>query len=407
MKRIIIIAALAGFFISASAQSSISAADREALVKEIRQQILDSLRAGNTASIANYDSAKEEKVKPWKGTLELSGYVEAYYLFDINRPKSGNRPSFIYSHNRHNELNINHAYIKLNYSAQRLRANVALMAGTYANANLAAEPGVIKNIYEANAGINLLKKKQLWLDAGIFGSHIGFESAVGKDCWNMTRSILADNSPYYESGLKLTYAADNGNFLASALVLNGWQRIQRVGGSSLPSFGWQVQGTVAGKLVLNSSSFIGTDKPDSSRQMRYFHNFYAIYNPVSQFGLTLGFDIGAEQQAKGSKQYNLWYSPVLIARITPIEKLAIAARVEYYSDRKGVIIATGTPNGFETLGYSLNIDVIPIANAMIRVEGRLLQSRKDDIFEQHSGSFTKLYPTVGFTFAYSFAHRFQ
>ncbi len=407
MKRIIIIAALAGFFISASAQSSISPADREALIKEIRQQILDSLRVGNTASIANYDSAKEEKVKPWKGTLELSGYVEAYYLFDINRPKSGNRPSFIYSHNRHNELNINHAYIKLNYSAQRLRANVALMAGTYANANLAAEPGVIKNIYEANAGINLLKKKQLWLDAGIFGSHIGFESAVGKDCWNMTRSILADNSPYYESGLKLTYAADNGNFLASALVLNGWQRIQRVGGSSLPSFGWQVQGTVAGKLVLNSSSFIGTDKPDSSRQMRYFHNLYAIYNPVSQFGLTLGFDIGAEQQAKGSKQYNLWYSPVLIARITPIEKLAIAARVEYYSDRKGVIIATGTPNGFETLGYSLNIDVIPIANAMIRVEGRLLQSRKDDIFEQRSGSFTKLYPTVGFTFAYSFAHRFQ
>ncbi len=36
-------------------------------------------------------------------------------------------------------------------------------------------------------------------------SHIGFESAVGSDCWNLTRSILAENSPYFESGIKLNY----------------------------------------------------------------------------------------------------------------------------------------------------------------------------------------------------------
>ncbi len=392
---------------SLHAQQTLSPAEREALIKEIRKQVLDSIKAENTVVTTVDDSLKAEKAKPWKGQLELSGYVEAYYMFDINQPQSGNRPSFIYSHNRHNEVNINHAYVKLNYSAQRLRANIAIMAGTYANANLAAEPGVLKNLYEANAGINLLKKKQLWLDAGVFASHIGFESAVSKDCWNLTRSILADNSPYYESGVKLTYTSDNGNFLASALVLNGWQRIQRVGASSLPSFGWQVQGNIAGKLLLNSSSFIGTDKPDSVRQMRYFHNFYAIYNPVSVFGLTLGFDIGAEQQAKGSSNYNVWYSPVLIARVAPIEKLALAARLEYYSDKNGTIIATGTPNGFQTFGYSLNVDVIPFANALIRFEGRVFQSRNDKIFEKKGGSFTQLDPFVGFSFAYSFAHQFK
>jgi hypothetical protein len=266
------------------------------------------------------------------------------------------------------------------------------MAGTYANANLSAEPGVLKNIFEANAGINLLKKKQLWLDAGIFASHIGFESAIGKDCWNMTRGILADNSPYYESGAKLTYSSDNGKFLASALVLNGWQRIQRVGGNSLPSFGWQVQGKPTDRILINSSSFIGTDKPDSVRQMRYFHNFYTIYNITDKFGLTLGVDVGAEQKAKGSTQYNVWYTPVLIARYQPIEKLALAARFEYYSDRNGVIIATGTPNGFETFGYSLNLDVIPFANAMIRMEGRLFQSREDETFTDRKGNATTLKP---------------
>jgi hypothetical protein len=405
MKKIYILLFICVFSLPAISQTTFSAAERKALIEELKREILDSLRA--TPAITQTDSAAEQKARPWKGNLELSAYIEAYYMFDINNPANGNRPSFIYSHNRHNEFNINLTYLKLNYTAARLRANIAIMAGTYSNANLAAEPGVIKNIFEANAGINLSKKKQLWLDAGIFASHIGFESAVGKDCWNMTRSILADNSPYYESGLKLTYTSDNGKFLASGLILNGWQRIQKVGGNSMPSFGWQIQGKPNDKVLINSSSFIGTDKPDSTRQMRYFHNLYALFNVTDKFGITLGFDAGVEQKAKGSKQYNAWYSPVLIARYAPIEKLALAARFEYYSDRNGVIIATGTPNGFQTFGYSLNADIIPFANAMIRIEGRVFQSRQDELFEKKNGSFSKLSPSVGFSFAYAFAHQFK
>ncbi len=407
MKKIIISLFILTGIATNSVAQTISQAEKDAIIRELRQQILDSLRKDLSIAQPIEDSAKAEKAKPWKGNLELSAYIEAYYMFDINNPASGNRPAFIYSHNRHNEFNVNLAYIKLNYTAARLRANIAIMAGTYSNANLSAEPGVLKNIFEANAGINLSKKKQLWLDAGIFASHIGFESAIGKDCWNLTRSILADNSPYYESGVKLTYTSDNGKFVASGLVLNGWQRIQKVGGSSLPSFGWQLQGKPNDKILINSSSFIGTDKPDSTRQMRYFHNLYATFTPTDKVGIIVGFDIGAEQKAKASKQYNLWYTPVLILRYAPIEKLALAARVEYYSDRNGVIIATGSPNGFETFGYSLNMDVIPFANAMIRIEGRVFQSRQDDIFEKRNGSFTKLSPTVGFSFAYAFAHQFK
>ncbi len=407
MKKSILFIFISALSFSSFAQVTLSPAERAALIQQIKQELLDSLRAGNTEVVSTDDSLAAEKAKPWKGTLELSAYIEAYYLYDFGQPHTGNRAGFIYSYNRHNEFNVNLALVKLNYSAARLRANVALMAGTYSNANLSAEPGVLKNIFEANAGINLSKKKQLWLDAGIFASHIGFESAIGKDCWNMTRGILADNSPYYESGAKLTYSSDNGKFLASALVLNGWQRIQRVGSNSLPSFGWQAQGKPTDRILINSSSFIGTDKPDSVRQMRYFHNFYTIYNITDKFGLTLGVDVGAEQKAKGSKQYNVWYTPILIARYQPIEKLALAARFEYYSDRNGVIIATGTPNGFETFGYSLNLDVIPFANAMIRMEGRLFQSREDETFTDRKGNATTLNPSVGFSFAYSFAHQFK
>lgn len=58
-------------------------------------------------------------------------------------------------------------------------------------------------------------------------SHIGFESAIGKDCWNLTRSILADNSPYYETGIKLGYTSKNEKLYLAGMYLNGWQRIQK------------------------------------------------------------------------------------------------------------------------------------------------------------------------------------
>jgi hypothetical protein len=323
------------------------------------------------------DSANVATAKP--NPFSFSGYVEAYYQYDFNKPTDNNRPGFIYSHNRHNEFNLNLGFLKGSYNADRVRANLAIAAGTYMNANYASETGVLKNVFEANAGIKISKKKNLWIDAGIFASHIGFESAISKDCWVLTRSILADNSPYFESGAKLTYTSNNNKWIVSGLVLNGWQRIKRVEGNSLMSYGTQLQFKPNATTTINYSTFIGTDKPDSARQWRYFHNLYGIFNLTNKFGITAGFDIGSEQKSKGSNDFNTWYSPVLILKFTPNSKWAIAARGEYYYDKNGVIIATGTANGFQAAGFSFNIDYAPVSNAVIRLEARTLNS-KDDIF---------------------------
>lgn len=318
------------------------------------------------------------------GSLTISGYAEVYYQYDFNKPADNNRPAFIYSHNRHNEVNLNLGFIKANYTATNVRANLALGAGTYMNANYAAEPGILKNIYEANAGIKLSKKKNLWLDAGIMPSHIGFESAVSKDCWTLTRSILAENSPYFEAGAKLSYTSDNGKWLLSGMALNGWQRITRVNGNSLMSWGAQVQFKPSDKVLLNYSNFIGTDKPDSARLSRVFHNFYGVFTITDKLGITAGFDIGTEEKTSGSDKKNTWYSPVVIMKYSITDKWAIAARGEYYSDENGVIISTGTPNGFKTTGFSLNIDHAPAKNVLARLEIRNLHS-KDNIFVKPSG----------------------
>jgi hypothetical protein len=145
----------------------------------------------------------------------------------------------LYSHNRHNEFNLNLGFIKAGCNAERMRANLAIGVGTYMNANYAAEPSTLRFLYEANVGYKLSSKKNLWFDIGIMSSHIGFESAMSSACWTLTRSMMADNSPYYESGAKISYTSENEKWQFAALALNGWQRITRIEGNSMISFGTQ------------------------------------------------------------------------------------------------------------------------------------------------------------------------
>ena len=320
-------------------------------------------------------------------SLTLTGYAEVYYSYDLAEPGNHVRPGFLYCFNRHNEVNLNLGYVKLAYAKNRVRGNLALMAGTYAQYNLAAEPELLRNVFEANAGVKLCKTKELWLDAGIMPSHIGFESAIGKDCWNLTRSILAENSPYYESGARLSYTSPNAKWYASALLLNGWQRIQRVAANNSVNFGTQLTYKPSGNVTINWSTFVGNDKPDTVAQSRIFNNLYAQMQIGERFGLTLGFDIGTEAAASGDSS-STWMSPVLIPRFKLGEKSYIAARVEMYQDENGVIIATGTPNGFNTMGYSLNFDHWVAPNVLWRIEARMLQS-EDEVFADADGKPTE------------------
>ncbi|WP_210490158.1 porin [Rufibacter aurantiacus] len=315
--------------------------------------------------------------------VSFSGFVDVFYAYDFNKPQENFRQPFLYNHNRHHEVNLNLGLVKAAVTHAKYRANLALQTGTYANDNYAAEPGVLKNIFEANAGLSLNPKNTLWLDAGIFSSHLGFESAISLDNWTLTRSLVAENSPYYLAGAKLTYSP-HAKLDLVALVCNGWQRIERVEGNSLLSWGTQVTYRPNENTTLNWSTFLGTDTPDSTRRMRYFNNLYGKFQLTPRFGLLAGFDLGWQQQAKNSSRYDVWLGPVLIGRYTLTQKWAAALRAEYYQDKTGIIIPTQTPHGFRTSGFSLNVDYTPIPHLAARLEGRWFHSQ-DPLFRQNDG----------------------
>lgn len=311
--------------------------------------------------------------------LQIQAYAELYYSYDFSKPANHERPTFLYNYKRHNEVNLNLGVVKISYVNDKVRANLGLMAGTYAQYNLSAEQGLLQNVYEANAGFKVSQKQNLWFDAGVFSSHIGFESAIGKDCWTLSRSLAAENSPYYEAGAKLSYTNKSENIYAAVMYLNGWQRIQRVSDNQTPAFGTQLTLKPNDKLQVNWSSFVGSDVPDSLLKWRVFNNFFTVWQLHQKLSITAGLDIGIQQQKKDSAAFYNWYTPQIILKYKINSIIGLAARAEYYSDKNEVIITTGTANGFQTLGYSMNIDYCPTKNLMLRLEGRMLQS-KDAIF---------------------------
>lgn len=297
----------------------------------------------------------------------VSGFVDTYYSYSINNPSNNLKPNFIYNYNKNNGININLAYIKCDVLRARTRGNLALMAGTYSNANLVNETGVLKNILEANAGVRLYRN--LWLDAGIFTSHIGFESAVSKDCWTLTRSLAAENSPYYESGARLHYEA--GQWALHFYCLNGWQRMERQTGPSLPSFGSQTTWKYR-DLTISYNTYFGQSQFTGARVRRLFHNIYAIVQLNSQCGLIAGFDAGADRQIGTGVPPAVWYTPVVMGRYHFSDKFSATARAEYYADKNGTV--TGN-EGFAMASFSANLDYRPHEKTLLRLEARRFNSR--------------------------------
>ncbi|MCG9880430.1 MAG: porin [Bacteroidia bacterium] len=312
--------------------------------------------------------------------LTFEAYGDLFWSFDSDRPSSGRKKEFFYNYNQHATAMLNLGYAKMAVKHNRYRANLALHTGSYVEENYEDEHSILRYFNEANVGFALNKKSNLWIDAGIFSSFIGFESAISIENPNLSRSIVAENSPYYLTGLKLGYKP-NSKWEASASILTGWQQIQFLEGNTLPSLGSQVKYKVTPDLLLNWSTFIGTHTPDSARKMRYYNNFFVQWQKNPKFMLVAGFDIGLEQKFMNSSNYNHWVSPLLIGQYILNYKWKTGLRVERYRDLNNVIISRINNQNFDVNSYSINADYMAHKNMFFRVEWRYFDS-KNAIFNE-------------------------
>lgn len=322
---------------------------------------------------AQVDTVKER-------SIQISAFVDSYYTYDFSRPSNNLLPPFLFNHNRHNEVNLNLGLIRGSWSNDFARVNLGLMAGTYAQYNLAHEQSMLQHVFEANAGIQIVNG--LWLDAGILPSFYGLESAISIENPTLTRSIIAENSPYYLSGASLTYEGfDNWTFLVS--ILNGWQTIVRLPGTDTRAMGTQVQYRFNDILTLNSSLFIGSTSLPQLNERRYFHNLYGSFKITENLAAFATFDIGMAQEndfSSNSGHRNFWNGYAFILRWAFADHFATAGRFEGYNDTEALRLnfeTFGIIDGAKLRGYSLNFDYLPIEKVRFSTEGKFYSADKN------------------------------
>ncbi len=309
----------------------------------------------------------------YKGKVVVEAYIDAYYAYDFNQPEDRNRSYFV-SMARHNEMTINLAYVDVKYSSTRLRARFVPGFGTYVNANNEAEPGSLKNIIEASAGIRLFKNKSIWLDAGVFGSPYTNESAVSKDHLAYTRSFAPEYAPYYLSGIKLTVPLTNklnGYFY----VLNGWQQIQDLNEGK--SIGTQLEYRPTSHWLLNWNTYLGNEKSEARPDfgMRYFTDFYFIYER-GNWSTTGCAYLGLQKQRTADN--TIWWQVNLIGRYHITKKTSVTGRIEYFDDPEQVHVSPLTNStGFSSYSTSVGLNFKVAENVLVRFEGRTFFSDQE------------------------------
>ena len=320
--------------------------------------------------------------------MTFGGFVDGYYAFDFNRPVNFDR-AFTTQPARHNEFNINLAFVEAKLDAPRMRGRLAIQMGTSVQANYAGEPrnGAISGpelarfIQEAVVGTKLADN--LWVDGGVFLSHLGMEGFVSRDNPMYTRSFVADYSPYYESGVKATWQA-TPTVSALLTVVNGWQNISET--NSAKSVGARIDYSPSGSTTFSYFNYIGDEAPDSAahRQLRSYNGVGLKSALSSQWVVMAEVDYGTQGHASGSGT-STWYGGMFTGRFQATPTTALVGRVERFADRDQAVLVTGVADGLRANGVSFGVDVTPQPRVLWRTELRGFQGEKAVFPKRDSG----------------------
>jgi hypothetical protein len=329
--------------------------------------------------------------------VSVGGFVDGYYAWDFGRPVSRDRSfaggtPFTTQPARHNEFNVNLAFVELKLEAPHYRGRLALQTGTSVQSNYSGEPttGTVSGpslsrvVQEAVVGVQL--KPTLWVDAGIFFSHMGMEGWISRDNPTYTRSLVAEYSPYYQSGAKLTWMP-SAKVTAQLNVVNGWQNISE--NNQGKGAGIRVDVQPNASTTLSYYNFVSQE---SGTRLRTFNG---VGMKQTRGRVTLLGEIDGGTQSRGttgvtSDGTSSWLGGVAIVRVQTTPRVALSLRAEGYADRDQVIIATGAiddvPNApFRGAGGSIGVDVAPYPRVLWRSELRALHT-KDAIFPNGSNA---------------------
>lgn len=317
---------------------------------------------------------------PAYAQYSVDGYADFWAVASTTRPADGQR-AWSTQPWRTNTMAVNLVTVGLRYADSTKRGRVALQEGTFPQVNYVNADAAWRWIGEATVGVHI--GNNTWIDAGIMPSHIGFESARPSANVTLTRSLIADFTPYYEAGVKVSHTT-TGGLQFGILVLQGWQQIVDVNDD--PAVGTLLSIPISDGVSLQWNTYGGNEAPRGLPTAIRLHSNLTLQAAVSE-SLVMAFLFDATIQRLPTVERATMLYGGLQVRHTISNTCSMGYRIEYASDRDGVLFVTNVADGFQTASGSINLDVAIAENVQWRTEARAF-SANNPVFPSRDGNKT-------------------
>lgn len=282
--------------------------------------------------------------------LTPTGYIEAYYAWNFNRPQNGitNYRAF---DNRHDSLTLQNVALGTAFESGPVGGRILLQVGAAPSSYYTSEPrlpgssganatsgDLWKYLQEAYLTWKAPVGRGLLLQAGLAASPIGYEVFAVKDNWNWSRSNLFNALPFFHTGLRATYEWTDA--LSTTLgVFNGWNSV--VDNNEEKSVQASVLYKVKDAILVQALYFGGIERSTGSPEgphWRHHFDAFAQYDANAWLSLAAQADYGWEPTRMGTAS---WVSGAAYARVRPLEHVYLALRGDRFHEN----VATSAGGG--------------------------------------------------------------
>lgn len=327
-------------------------------------------------------------------SFTISGYIDAYFRYDLSKNKSNNRTSFT---NSHHSLELGMASLKFEGTSGKLGFVTDLGAGKRANEFDYNDVGLargIKQLYATYTPANWVK-----FTLGSWATHVGYELVDPFANRNYSMSYMFSWGPFSHTGLKADFTAGKHSLMLGISNPTDFRTIpQNTKKFLLAQYSLAASEKV--KLYLNYVGGTGIDsikkhQIDLVATAKISSKLNIGYNATYQYTRSVTTSsIKANESSKG------WWGSALYLNADLSENTGLTLRSEIFNDKHQLTALQSAPYGASIFANTLSghfkkgsLTIIP--------EFRF-ESSKKQVFYSKNGESTSSASSILLAAIYSF-----
>lgn len=299
---------------------TLSNEDRQAIIAQLKKEIMDSLRSASIQADAVDTGAQkslhQQKGEPfenidqtWQNGSDRRTtniwknikYFTPSIFLDVNYTHSFNNPNDntvvgSTALARNNEIELSALHFGGDFYYKGARARIMTQFGTRSQLvprnDYSPYRGQyqLANIYrylsEAYVGFHFNRWHGINIDAGMFMSYLGLNSYYQAENWEYQASFTSDNTPWFFNGVRLQIHPSK-NLKLEGWLINGWQSYGRY--NKQPGLGGSITYLSSNSnMKLISNNYYGNDAAGINNRKRFHSDnslLYRYYNRPTAKGI--------------------------------------------------------------------------------------------------------------------------